>query len=697
MRINNVVGFSSGASVVNNNLAGRNIAFERKLKENEKKQFATDINTGYDILGKQVRAMIIHGPNFPESKSGINTGMGSPYGQDEFNNFAKTFGFTHIQLGPTGARNHGQRSHYLSSIYEKDPALINLELLSGKDYAGILSKEELKEIVKENSAIAPDDKNLKRGSNYTRSNFEKAELVAEDALLEAYNNYVERFNRDDGSIYHIHREFEAFKADPKNSWLDDYAVLHTIADEQYDGDDWYLNWDKEDQDLIPQVQKGNKSAIRRYNEILEENAPEIDLYKFKQYIASKQAHQDKYSPSIDIEKISDRIASQSSFDILTNKDIFMDDWCIGAKGGGYKGTPQLWGFPLINPNSLFNPDGSLGRGGEYIKRKFVSALDGVDNIRVDHVFAYANPYVYKTSYANNPNNWKHETVNGKEIHYIDTTHLKGNAGFMLDKHFDWDKEGQYVSHLNIKGKENYRRIIPEIIIPALIEAGLDEDEIDKMAWETLGDWNPVFSQEIRPSIGLSGMHSLRYMPGNHEEAHDNDYALVGTHDDPPIQELVRHPELGANGVLDRNYLAQFLKHSSTAPKDYQGNPIADKLSNQDLVKAKLVELFASKPDKFALNFTDFFGIAEQPNVPGTNDDERPENWTLRLPQHFDDDYYKALSDFQHQYAVNVPEIMRMAIEYKLDNGEIPACETSSARNMIHKLSKWEEILKQPEK
>ena len=694
MRINNVVGLPSSVRIANQ--AGRNVSFERKLRKNEKKQFSQDLTSGYDILGKQVRAMIVQGPNFPESKSGINTGMGTPYGQDEFSDFAKTFGFTHIQLGPTGTRNHGQRSHYLSSIYEKDPALINLELLSGKDYDEILPKKQLKEIVKESSKYAPDNKNLKRGANYTRSNFEKAELVAQDALLEAYNNYVERFNRDDGSIYHLHREFEAFKEDPNNAWLDDYAVLHTIADESYDGDDWYLNWDKEDQDLIPLVHKGDKKAIARYNSILEENAPEIDLYKFKQYIASKQAHQDKYSPSIDIEKISDRIASQSSFDILTNKDIFMDDWCIGAKGGGYKGTPQLWGFPLINPDSLFNPDGSLGKGGDYIKRKFQSALDGVDNIRVDHVFAYANPYVYKTSYANNPANWKHEFVNGKEISYIDTTHLKGNAGFMLDKHFDWDKEGQYVANLNIPGKENYRRIIPEIIIPALIEAGLDEDEIDKMAWETLGDWNPVFSEEIRPSIGLSGMHSLRYMPGNSEQCNDFDYALIGTHDDPPIQELVRHPELGANGVLDRQYLAQFLRHSSTAPKDNKGNPIADKLSNQDLVKAKLVELFASKPNKFALNFTDFFGIGEQPNVPGTNDDERPENWTLRIPMHYDEDYYKALSDFQHQYAVNIPEIMRMAIEYKLDNGEIPTCEISSARNMIHKLSKWEEILKEPE-
>ena len=41
--------------------------------------------------------------------------------------------------------------------------------------------------------------------------------------------------------------------------------------------------------------------------------------------------------------------------------------------------------------------------------------------------------------------------------------------------------------------------------------------------------------------------------------------------------------------------------------------------------------------------------------------------------------------------------MRMAIEYKLDKGEIPTGEIHKARNEINKLSKWEEILKEPEK
>lgn len=693
MRINNVVGFTSSENVVAK--TGRNITFERKLKKNETSKIASDINSGFDILGKQIRAMIIHGPNFPESKSGVNQAMGTPFGQDEFNDFVKTFGFNYLQLGPIGARNHGQRSHYLSSIYEKDPVLINLELLSGKDYAELLPSKTLKEIVKQAEKEFPDDKNIKKGYNYSRSYFNRAEEISQRALTAAFRNYVEKYNNDDESIDEFDMEFEAFKNDPDNySWLDDYAVLHIIADKKYNGNDWYLNWSKEDQNLISLVQKGDKKAIARYQNIIEENLADVEFYKFKQFIANKQADNDKENSNIF--KISDRIASQSSFDILTNRDIFMDEWCIGAKGGGYKGTPQLWGTPLIDPRSLFNPDGSLGKGGEYIKRKFQTALDGVDMIRVDHVFAYANPYVYKRSFADNPNNWNTDYVNGKEMRYIKTDKLKGNAGFMLDKHFDWDKDGQYVSHLHIPGKENYRRIIPEIIFPALIEKGFDESDIGKIAWETLGDWNPVFTQEIRPALNLSGMHSLRYMPGNHHECHHNDYALIGTHDDPPAQFLIKNPGHDDHGVWKREYLAPFLKHSHTAPKDRHGNVIADKLSNQELVKAKMVDLFTSKSDKFALNFTDFFGIGEQPNVPGTDDNERPENWTLRLPSDYDENYYKALSNYKREYAINIPEILRMSIENKLDSGEIQSGKIHLARQMINKLSHWEEILQEPE-
>ncbi len=347
--------------------------------------------------------------------------------------------------------------------------------------------------------------------------------------------------------------------------------------------------------------------------------------------------------------------------------------------------------------TLFNPDGSLGKGGEYLKKKFQSALDGVHMVRVDHVFAYANPFVYRRSFASNPANWLRENVNGKEISYINTKNLKGNAGFLMDKYFDWDKDHQYVSNLNIPGKENYKRIIPEIIFPALIKKGFDEEDLGKIAWETLGDWNPVFAHDVRPALNLSGMHSLRYMPGDHKELHSNDYALIGTHDDPPAQFLIRNPGPDNHGVWKKEYLAKFLRHSNTAPKDAHGNVIADKLSEQELVKAKFVDLFTSKTDKFALNFVDFFGIAEQSNVPGTNDNERPENWTLRLPSDYDDNYYQSLINYKKEFAINIPEILRMSLENRLDEGTIPCGEIHEAREIIKKLARWEEILKEPEK
>ncbi len=54
---------------------------------------------------------------------------------------------------------------------------------------------------------------------------------------------------------------------------------------------------------------------------------------------------------------------------------------------------------------------------------------------------------------------------------------------------------------------------------------------------------------------------------------------------------------------------------------------------------KLVEIFAAKNENVQIFFTDFFGINEVYNRPGTSGDP---NWTLRLPDHFEDFYERHL-------------------------------------------------------
>jgi hypothetical protein len=75
-----------------------------------------------------------------------------------------------------------------------------------------------------------------------------------------------------------------------------------------------------------------------------------------------------------------------------------------------------------------------------------------------------------------------------------------------------------------------------------------------------------------------------------------------------------------------------------------------------LRKTKLYDIFASKAENIQIFFTDFFGIYDVYNKPGTSGNG---NWSLRLPDDFEDFYFEQLSQDK---GVNLPEILRLAIE-----------------------------------
>ena len=62
---------------------GRNVAFQRKLREDEKSDYSNAINQALDYLGVINRAMVIHGPSFP-AHGQIEQNVGSPYESEEF-------------------------------------------------------------------------------------------------------------------------------------------------------------------------------------------------------------------------------------------------------------------------------------------------------------------------------------------------------------------------------------------------------------------------------------------------------------------------------------------------------------------------------------------------------------------------------------------------------------------------------------
>jgi hypothetical protein len=137
-----------------------------------------------------------------------------------------------------------------------------------------------------------------------------------------------------------------------------------------------------------------------------------------------------------------------------------------------------------------------------------------------------------------------------------------------------------------------------------------------------------------------------------ENARENDWIMVGNHDTPPIWRLAdQWAESGAARAQAR-YLAERL-----VPRADQRAAFATALeaSPHELAMAKLADLFASPARNVYVWFSDLFGLTDIYNRPGTVNDE---NWTLRLPPSFRDDY---LERVRRGTALDLPRALAMAL------------------------------------
>ena len=71
---------------------------------------------------------------------------------------------------------------------------------------------------------------------------------------------------------------------------------------------------------------------------------------------------------------------------------------------------------------------------------------------------------------------------------------------------------------------------------------------------------------------------------------------------------------------------------------------------------KLIELFACKSANIQVFFTDFLGLYDVYNRPGTSGDA---NWSLRIPDNYEEVYCNNLKEGK---ALNLPLILKLAIE-----------------------------------
>ncbi len=592
------------------------------------------VKEGLCALNKKNMALILHGVSFPSLK-GENTGFGTynSNGAKKLMDFAGDM-FNAIQLGPNGKTKKSDSSPYTGTVFSQNPLFMDLVSLTTREYENLLSAVSLERIVKENPNIYED---------------KAAYVYSVDILDKVMNEVYENFNLNASSK--MKEDFEEFKKE-NAYWLDNDALYEALTIEH--SSDYWPQWEDElDRDLLSTWDRNKAEA--RIAELNEKYKDVIGKYKLAQFLTALQSEKTReYAKSKNLKMIADRQVAFSDRDNWAYKSLFLDGWCLGCPPDYFSKDGQAWGFSVVDPDKMFNEDGSLGEAGKLLYRLYLKMFkENPGGVRIDHTVGLIDPWVYKKGALP-------KVEEGAGRLYSSPFHPE-LARYSIARCEDTnnqvepDKE-KWIYKLDEAQVEKYGRTIEKIVIAAAVEAGLGKDSI---VAEDLGTLTyPVV--KVMEKYALAGMKLVQFVVAE-EKDHayrccnitENSWAMVGTHDNEPIrmwaQSMIGKPELTphVDNLMDDLY-------ANAQNRD----EIRERLYTDDkfLAFSKLVEIFAAKNENVQIFFTDFFGINEVYNRPGTSGDP---NWTLRLPDNFEDYYERHLETGD---ALNLPLALIYAIK-----------------------------------
>lgn len=586
------------------------------------------IRKALKALGKKNFVFIMHNGSFP-SVEGENTGFGTINSQagKNFIDYASGL-FDAIQMGPAGKTKSSDSSPYTGTIFSNNPLFIDLKELTTDKWHKILSEKTFKDIVDNNPN---KDKNKTSYSYITKRQ--------DEALTEAYENFLKLNDKK------LNAEFETYKIE-NDSWLDKDSLYEAFALEN--GTDYWPNWkNKADKNVFnPKSIEEKIEYGKRIDEMSKKYAKEIDKYKFIQFVLNKQnVETKKYADSKNIKMIADRQVAFSDRDCWAYQSLFLEGWCLGCPPDYFSKDGQAWGFPVIDPEKLYNSDGSLGEAGILMKNLFKKMFkENPGGVRIDHIVGLIDPWVYKAGKKPMPEQGAGRLYSSPEHPELSKYAIAKLED--LDTTLTSDKEKR-VKSLTEEQIRLYGRLIEKIVIAVAKEEGLTKDSI---VCEDLGTLtNPVAA--VMKEYELLGMKLTQFtVPTEDDDPYrcknitKKCWAMIGTHDNQPVSLWAKSLVHTHEGYLHvKNLVEDLFKEAPN--KD---EIIVNMTNDENFLKeTKLVELFACQAENIQIFFTDFFGMNQTYNTPGTSGDK---NWSLRLP-----------NNFAQMETINLPLLLKKAI------------------------------------
>ena len=632
--------------------------FGRALTETEKPECAKSCKEALDVLGVKNLSLILQGSSFPAGNRDFYIGSFFNDKATELNSFVSMFGFNSIQLGPNGLISRKDVSPYGGQAFSQNYLFTDLNKLSTDAYANIVDEKTLDSF-----------KNTKELGDET--NFQKAFDAYDNVMYSAYRSLNHKSKNGDKKAIKLKSEFEQYKSN-SDSWLETDALYDTLKTRVYNNKS-IKHWSDLDKNLVMHINNpdslSHKEAKKRTSELKEQYKPDIELFKFKQFIYDKQLKDFNKENSAKIDLIGDALVGFSEADVWGNPSAFLDGYSLGCPGGGPNNSHQVWNIPVVDPKKLFDKNGKLLEGGKLIERKFEHILKNAKTVRIDHAIGLLDPWIYEKS-----------SIRKEQDGSIFTN-------------------GQNVSNLpHLDPEKNYSKVIDKIILPLLNKYKVDKNDV---VWEDLGAQTDLFKHKYYKELKLPGIKNLKWAQA--EKTDPRNWWLVGSHDNPPLSfdidsryvKYVRPEENGghpSNEAFKPLYLAGFLYPSWS---NEQRHPVVLDIRHdpRERLKYKFVEMLANGKN-IQVSFMDFFGLNKVYNYMGTQD---ARNWKLRLTSQFDKDYYNTLeSRSKDKIALNMPELLSAALKSKLSWAELKKDssedEKQKMKDLISKLTHFSQIL-----
>ncbi|WP_022948255.1 4-alpha-glucanotransferase [Methylohalobius crimeensis] len=596
------------------------------------------------LLGKERFILAVHDASFPGLER-QDTGRGTPYGKggEHFARFARSLGFTGLQLGPQGQTSASNPSPYDGTIFSRN--FLSLDLVS-LVADGLLSRRTWETIVADN----PRPGGRRAAHAYAYDAYSQA-------LAEIHANFRADREHQDPDVLALDRELKALWH--SEDWLRNDALYEALNLEH--GRLPWRQWPNQGQAALdrmlcaPPPEKKAACAARRralektYAETLERYAL-VQTLLLRQHRAFRARMQ-----AMGLKCYGDVQVGFSLGDVWSRRSLLMRDYFLGAPPSRTNLEGQPWGYQVLDPGQYLDETGAPGPVLRFVAERMGKMLAEFDGLRLDHPHGLVCPWVYR---ADEDDPYYAVQHGARLFSSPDLPDHPGLARYAIVRPDQLHRERPRYADDWVRGltpeQEAQYALVMDTLMDQVREHGRQKADI---LFEVLST-EPLPLARVRQRHGLGRFRVTQkadlVKPDDvyrSENAQPQDWLMVGNHDTPSIWRLARSWENSEAGRRQADYLAWRLKLDDPQQLASDGRRLAH---------AKAADLFLSPASNIMVFFPDLLGIEETYNAPGVANSD---NWTLRVPPDFSRRYAQ---DRLEGRALNLEAVLALALRARHD-------------------------------